>query len=448
MRDRDLLNEVFDYIQKNAEKYVEELRILVKKPSVTATGVGECGELVKEILGRKGFDSKLIKINVNAPIVFSESVGKTKKTLLFYSHYDVMPPEPLEEWIVEPFSAEIREDKIIGRGVADTKSSLLADILAAEAVRDVLGELPVGVKFVFEGEEEVDSASLIKLINREPETFRADGMLCEAGSIGENGRPVISAGLKGSLVMELRAKTAEVDQHSMWAPIIPNAPWRLVWAITSLKDENEDIKIEGFYQNVREPKHEDLEMLKTIDFDEKLQKEIFGINNYLKPQQGLGLIRSLIFEPTCTICGVNSGFAGEGFMTINPRDAVAKIDFRLVPDQTCGEILEKLKNYLKKNGFHDIKCEALSMSEPVKTDTKDRIVGTVKEAALNVFHKEPSVWPMMPWSISTISYLSIPSTSGPCIMNPDSKVHAPNENIKISDFINGIKHAAAIIMNF
>ena len=223
MRDRDLLNEVFDYIQKNAEKYVQELRTLVKKPSVTATGVEECGELVKEILVRKGFGSRLIKINVNAPIIFSESEGKTKRTLLFYSHYDVMPPEPLEEWIVEPFSAEIRENKIIGRGVADTKSSLLADILAAEAVRDVLGELPVGVKFVFEGEEEVDSASLIKLIEREPETFKADGMLCEGGSMGENGRPVISAGLKGSLVMELRAKTAEVDQHSMWAPIIPNA---------------------------------------------------------------------------------------------------------------------------------------------------------------------------------------------------------------------------------
>ena len=444
---------IFRYIEKNSDEYIKLLRKLVKQPSVSTTGQGvkECSEMVRDILREKGFDVKLLG-DEDAPVLFSEcKVNEAYRTLMFYSHYDVVPPEPLEEWVCDPFSAEVRNGKIIGRGAADTKSSIVADVASVEAVREILGELPVNVKFVFEGEEEVDSANLIRLIKEKPELFRADGMVFEGGGISESGRPEISAGLKGSLIVEMRVKSAEVDQHSMWAPVVPNAAWMLSWSVTSLKNREEKILIDGFYDNVEAIRDEDYGALSKIEFNERTYKEVFGIRGFLKNLSGVELVKTLVFEPTCTICGFKSGYAEEGFKTINPKEAVAKIDFRLVPNQTCDEVFRKLRRYLVKHGFKDVECKILSKSEAFRTRLNDPIVRAVAGAAREVFGKEPSIWPMWPASISSVPHLvrlGVPATTGACITNPNSRFHAPNENIRIRDFINGIKHCAALLMKF
>lgn len=455
MISKDLQDKVFDYIERNKDRYVKELRMLIMQPSVSTTGYGikECSKMVKDLVKRCGFHAELIEFGRGAPIVFGDSRPmKEEKTLLLYSHYDVVPPEPIEQWIYEPYEAKIVDDKIIGRGAIDAKGTLAIDVFACEAVIEVLGYLPINIKFVFEGEEEITSKNLANYLESKPAILNADGMLWEGGNVEENGRPSIYTGLKGSLYVDMYVKTAKVDQHSMWAPIIPNAAWRLIWALNLMKDEEGRILIDGFYDNVREPSKDDIEMLKNIEFDEEVYRKAFGINSFIKNLSGLELIKALVFEPTCTICGLSSGYKGESLRTINPRDAKVKIDFRLVPNQSCKEIFEKLKNYLKKKGFDDIEINVLRMAEPVRTPIKSKVVKVVSETAEKLFSAKPSIWPIEPASAVPIAYftnnMGIPSVSGACVIHSKSNIHAPNENILIPNYIRGIKHVASIIMNF
>jgi acetylornithine deacetylase/succinyl-diaminopimelate desuccinylase-like protein len=409
--------------------------------------------MIRELIEKSGFYAELIEFEEGSPIVFGDSRPLDKeKTLLLYSHYDVVPPEPLEQWVCNPYEAKIVDNKIIGRGALDAKGTLAIDVFASEAVKEVLGELPINVKFVFEGEEEIASRNLVRYLESKPTILNADAMLWEGGSVEDNGKPTIYAGLKGSLYVDLYVKTANIDQHSMWAPVIPNAAWRLIWALNSMKDEKGNIVIDGFYDDIKKPDEEDVEALKNIEFNEESYKKAFGIKQYLNNLRSLDLLKVLIFEPTCTICGFDSGYKGESLRTINPKDARVKVDFRLVPNQSCQEVFEKLKNHLRKRGFDDIELKILRMAEPVKTSLNSRIVKIVSETAKKLFNAKPSIWPMEPASAVPIACftngMGIPSVSGACVMHPESNVHAPNENILIPNYIKGIKHVAYVIMEF
>jgi acetylornithine deacetylase/succinyl-diaminopimelate desuccinylase-like protein len=455
MISESLQKTVLEHIDKNKEKYVDELRKLAKQPSVSTTGLGieDCSKMVKELIEKNGFHAELIEFGKGAPVVFGDSRPLEKeKTLLFYSHYDVVPPEPLDQWVCEPFEAKIVGNKIIGRGVSDTKCSIVADIVGASAVKEILGDLPVNVKFVFEGEEEIASQNLAEYLKGKPAAFRADAMLAESSGFERSGKPSISAGVKGSLYVDLSVRTAKTDQHSMWAPIVANAAWRLIWALESIKDEDDRILIEGFNDSIKDPSTDDIGTLKNIRFDEEGYRKAFGIEEYLGGLHGLSLLKALVFNPTATVCGIDSGYKGESVRTVNPRDAKAKVDFRLVPNQNCQGILEKLSDHLRKKGFGDINIKVLRMAEPSRTSLDSRIVKVVSQTAEKLFNAEPTIWPLIFGSqVPTFFFnnlMGIPSTSGPCIGHPESNAHAPNENLLIPNFVNGIKHLASIIMNF
>ena len=257
------MKSVFAHIDRHAQSYIAALQRLVRQPSISAQGIGleACAALVAEMLQEIGAQVQVLRLPGAAPLVYGEIKGTSPKTLLIYEHYDVQPPDPLEEWICDPFGAEVRDGKIYGRGAADTKGNLVARMCAVQALREVTGRVPLRVKFLVEGEEEIGSPHLRQYAQAHPALFEADGCLWESGGKDHQEIPNLYLGVKGIVYVELEARGAVRDLHSSLGTIVPNPAWRLVWALATLKDKDERIRIEGFYDDVAEPTPEDVAQL-------------------------------------------------------------------------------------------------------------------------------------------------------------------------------------------
>jgi acetylornithine deacetylase/succinyl-diaminopimelate desuccinylase-like protein len=439
------------YVEENAERFVKELKDFCSQPSIAAQKVGmkEMAELVRERLERLGADVRLIPVDDAPPVVFAE-LGRGGRTLLIYNHYDVQPPDPLEEWESPPFEPTVREGKLYARGVADNKGDLMARIHAIEAYLAAYGELPLRVKFVVEGEEEVGSPHLADFAEEHAEILAADGCLWETGGKDEAERFVIYLGLKGIAYMELRARGAKSDLHSSLATIVPNPAWRLVWALSTLKDEDDYITIDGFMDYVVEPTPEEMEMLKALPFEEEKMKENFGISKFVRNLSGVDALRKHLYEPTCTICGMRSGYIEEGTKTVLPNTAMVKLDLRLVPNLTPELALALLRKHLDRRGFTDIEVVPFAGERPARSPANAPIVLAAIEAAEAVYGESPVVYPLMPASgpIYPLSEgLGIPAVLAG-IGYPGDNAHAPNENIRIADYMEGIRFVGELIRRF
>jgi len=439
------------YVEENAERFVKELKDFCSQPSIAAQKVGmkEMAELVRERLERLGADVRLIPVDDAPPVVFAE-LGRGGRTLLIYNHYDVQPPDPLEEWESPPFEPTVREGKLYARGVADNKGDLMARIHAIEAYLAAYGELPLRVKFVVEGEEEVGSPHLADFAEEHAEILAADGCLWETGGKDEAERFVIYLGLKGIAYMELRARGAKSDLHSSLATIVPNPAWRLVWALSTLKDEDDYITIDGFMDYVVEPTPEEMEMLKALPFEEEKMKENFGISKFVRNLSGVDALRKHLYEPTCTICGMRSGYIEEGTKTVLPNTAMVKLDLRLVPNLTPELALALLRKHLDRRGFTDIEVIPFAGERPARSPADAPIVLAAIEAAEAVYGESPVVYPLMPASgpIYPLSEgLGIPAVLAG-IGYPGDNAHAPNENIRIADYMEGIRFVGELIRRF
>ncbi|MEM4312003.1 MAG: M20/M25/M40 family metallo-hydrolase [Nitrososphaerales archaeon] len=446
------LRKLFDYIERNSNSYVEELRRFCKQESISAQkkGIEECSELLLNMMKDIGIKGERIRGKGN-PVVYGEIKGKKDDYILFYNHYDVQPIEPLEEWVYEPFSAEIRDDRIYARGVADNKGNLMARLMALKSILELYKELPIGLKFFIEGEEEVGSPNLRSYVESMKEKLRAKGCVWEGGDKDVRGMPQTYLGAKGILYVELRINTAGIDQHSMYSTIIPNPAWKLVWLLNTLKDDKENILIEGFYDDVLKPTEEESRMLEEIEFNEEEYRRNFGVKNYLLNRKGLELLKALVFNPTCNISGIEAGYTGKGSKTVNPSWAMAKVDFRLVPKQKPEDILGKLKAHLKRKGFKDIEIIEHGYYAPAKSSINSRIARVTIETSKLAYGQTCKVLPITPGAGPMCYFtdlLDLDVIGGECLGRPDSKIHAPNENIVIKDYIDCIKHVSAIIMRF
>ncbi|HTD46769.1 MAG TPA: M20/M25/M40 family metallo-hydrolase [bacterium] len=448
------MDRVFQYIDAHRAEYVELLRGLCRQPSIAAQGIGlsETAGQVEALMAEAGIRARTIPVEGGAPVVYGEVKGKSPRALLFYNHYDVQPPEPLEEWESEPFGAVIRDDRIYARGVADNKGNLLARICAVDAMLHALGEIPATARFIVEGEEEIGSVHLPRFVREHPDLVAADGCIWEAGHRDIQENIVLALGVKGICYVELEATGANRDLHSSVGTIVPNPAWRLVWALSTFKDRNERILIDGFYDDVLEPTDDEMAQLRRIAplRDEAAQLRSYGLDRYLLGVSGVELLKRNLFQPTCTICGITSGYGGPGSKTVLPRRAVAKVDFRLVPNQRSEDILKKVKAHLAQHGFADIAVRALGNEEPAKTPLTADIVKIVSEAARRIYNREPLVFPTMagtgPMHVLTGAQ-GIP-TIGTGVGYANSNGHAPNENIRIADYIEGIKHIAMVLHLF
>jgi acetylornithine deacetylase/succinyl-diaminopimelate desuccinylase-like protein len=455
-RERSQLEPVFEYIDQHAGAFVERLRALCRQPSVSAQalGVEETFTMVDDMAREVGAQTRRIDLDGGPPILHGR-VGIGARTLQLYDHYDVQPPEPLELWHHAPFVADIADGRIWARGVSDNKGNLVARLCAIEAYRRTLGELPLTVTLLFEGEEEVGSPHLRQFTNGPlgQELLKVDGCIWEAGYKDPIGRPTVALGCKGILYVELRARSAAKDLHSSWAAAIPNAAWRLTWALSTLKDERTGrVLIPGFYERVKVPSERTVALADREPFDVAQYRALFGIKDFLSGWDGHEARRHYLFDPTCTICGLTSGYQGPGGKTVLPAEASAKLDFRLVPDQDPDEILQLLRTHLAASGFGDVEVEEVEGEgeRAARTDPDAPIATAVVETARELYGLEPLVLPNMAGTgpqYLLCAQFGVPAV-GTGVGNADSNNHAPNENIVVDDYIQGIKHMAWVFHHF
>ncbi len=445
------LTDVYAYIDKHAEESVSELQQLLRQPSVAAQnhGMTETAAIVEEMLRSVGFEPKQVP-TAGFPVVYAERSGASDRTLSFYNHYDVQPADPLDEWDSDPWAAEVRDGRIYARGVADNKGNIAARVAALRAWQAVRGELPLNVKFIIEGEEEISSPSLMDFALEHKELCAADACIWEFGGRDIDGRPQIHLGLKGICYVELRAKGAWQDWHSSVATSVPNPAWRLIWALNAIRGFDGHVNIPGFYDSVKAPTEDEIEALEQIPDYEAKRLEDLGIDEFLEGRSGLDLHLQDYFQPTCTVSGFLSGYTGEGAKTVLPSRAKAKLDMRLVADQDPFKVYESLRAFLDENGFDDIETELLGAQYPSRTPTDAPIVNVVSETYAELYGQEPVIYATSqgsgPWHQLCGQFGIDACTAG--VGHAKSHAHAPNENIFVDDFILGIKHICAIMDSF
>jgi len=353
----------------------------------------------------------------------------------------VQPPDPLDEWETPPFDPTERDGYLFGRGVSDNKGNLMARLQAIEAYRATMGDLPLRVRVLYEGEEESGSAHLAAFVERFGDRLKADGCIWEAGYKDAAGRPTISCGLKGIAYVQLRVRAASKDAHSSLATIVPNPAWRLVWALASLKNERDEITIDGFMDRVRPPTAAELQALERLPFDEPGMLRIHGIKRFVRGLSGVELKTKHFFEPTCTICGIVSGYTGAGSKTVLPAVASAKIDFRLVPDLTPETVTTLLRAHLDGRGFGDVEIVPGHGEPPSRWPTDSITARAAVDACRATYGTEPVVYPLLAGSgpmAQVCDKLGIPA-AGFGSGNAASANHAPNENIAIVDYFDHIR---------
>ncbi len=445
------MDDILGYIDDHLPDTIRRLQDFCRQPSIAAQRVGmaEMAALVQRTLDMAGARAELVA-TAGFPVVVGRFAAAGPKTLMFYNHYDVQPPEPLELWTSPPFAAEIRDDHLYARGVADNKGNLVARLAAVEAWLAVRGTLPLSVLFVVEGEEEIGSPNLGRFAEDHVERLRADGCVWEAGYKDTKGRLEIALGAKGILAVDLRVRSLGRDLHSANAAIAESAAWRLVWALHCLKGADERVRIPGFYDDVRPPDERDRAMLAAWDFDETGQMAEFGADCFLLELTGEALKERLLFQPTCNICGIRTGYGGLGIKTVLPAEALAKVDFRLVPDQDPSDILEKLRQHLDEEGFGDVEIVVEAPEPPARTDPDDPFARAVVAAAGQVYGAQPVVKPLMAGTgpmYELCQRWGIPAV-GSGVGWAGSRSHSPNENINLEDFRQGIHHMAWVIEIF
>jgi acetylornithine deacetylase/succinyl-diaminopimelate desuccinylase-like protein len=441
------------YIKDHLAENLSELRRLCAQPSVSAQnwGLQECAALVGEMLQQRGFEVQIIPTG-GAPVVFAERAGKSDRTLLFYNHYDVQPAEPLELWESPPFEPQIRDGKMYARGVSDDKGHLTSRLFALDALLAEEGELPCNVKFIIEGEEETSSIHLNDFVRTHQDILAADACIWEFGGVDHEDTPMQYLGLRGICYVELSVETASQDVHSgLGGSIFPNAAWRLVWALNSLKGPDEHIRIPGFYDDVQPPSERDIELMSALPETSGEYRQRYGLDHFLRGLQGgIDLRIAEVFQPTCTICGLTSGYQGPGSKTVLPARASAKVDFRLVPNQTPQKVLTQLRAHLDAGGFQDVQITFLGGEAPARTNPDHPFVKLVVDAADGIYQRPMQLVPMVGGSgpnHAFVEHLHLPIvTAG--VGHPGAQAHAPNENIRLDLYEMGARHIVRILKKF
>jgi acetylornithine deacetylase/succinyl-diaminopimelate desuccinylase-like protein len=441
-------------VDGSREELLEELDEFLRMPSISARadengGFRRCAGWVAQKLEAAGAEAGIMETEGH-PVVFAE-VGEGPETLLSYGHYDVQPPEPLELWESDPFEPTIRDGGLYARGVADDKADVLARVQALRLYKEEHGSLPFKLKFLIEGEEEVGSPNLAPFVRANADLLSADACLWEGSMKDEAGRPRIFCGTKGMAYVELRARGASYDLHSMYGGIAPNPAWRLVQALRTIKDENGEVTLDGLDELAEEPSEEDLEAISRIPFDDAALRASWDVEAMDRGLTGQDALREMLLSPTANIAGIESGYTGPGSKTIVPSEAFVKMDFRLVAGQSPRPVLELIRAHLKKRGFDDIEVVDLHGVEPAKTPVDSPVVETAVQTWRDLGRDEAIVFPTIGGSGPTslmVAELGIPTIMTGSVANVDSRLHSPNEWVRLDDYFETIGYFARFFERF
>ena len=438
------------YVDRHARTFTERLQALCRMPSVAARGTGmrATAEAVEQMMQRVGIGTRAFKMGTGYPILYGEC-GGGPQTFLVYGHYDVQPVGHLTDWSVGPFAATINEGRLYARGAANSKGDLIARLAAVEAYQKSFGKLPVTLRFLVEGEDGLGSPSLYRFTTQHSDVLAADGCIWDEGYRDSRGRLVISLGFKGITFLELRAHGARSDLHSKWGAIVPNPAWRLVQALATITSPKGVITIDGFASQVAPICDADAKALKAIELDEAGLKREFRIGGWVRSMKGYELVKEHIFGATCTICGIQTGHTDAGAKTVLPSTAMARLDFRLVPDLTPALVINLLRQHLDTRGFKDIEIIELGSAPLAKASASSVVARALIEPAGEIYGMPPLVYPMDPSSgpVGAVCGACSPPMPNASfgISHAGSNPHGPDENIRLDDFLLSIKFMGRVI---
>lgn len=438
------------------EAILDELKQFLRIPSISTDpehtpDVHRAAEFVRSMIRNCGIDNAQLLNGQGHPLVYAEWMGAPgKPTVLLYGHYDVQPPDPLDEWTSPPFEPEIRNHNIFARGAADDKGQVMILVKAIERLMKDGGRLPVNVRFLIEGEEEVGGEHIATYVEQNPQRLKSDAaIICDTEMFAPE-LPTLCVGLRGIVYGEIHVEGANHDLHSgVYGGAAPNPMQAVAEIICALKDRDGHILIPGFYDRVQPPSPEERRAWASLPFDEKgyKQKEV-GVRE-LVGEPGISLFERLWARPTLEVHGIRGGFTGEGAKTVIPARAVAKVSARLVADQRPDEAAAQLTEAVRKATPKGVSAEfkVIHTAAPSLVDPSNPFVRASAEAMQKVFGKE-TVYIRSGGSIPIVGlfdqFLRIPSVMMGFGL-PDDNLHAPNEKFYLPNLFQGIEAVAGYL---
>lgn len=441
-QDEDL-EDIFSYIDEHRERFLSELFEIVAQPSVSSTGEGieECAKLLADHMRRIGLEVKIMPIGPY-PFVFGQLLNENATfTLLIYGHYDIVPTGQLDKWTSHPYRPTIRNGRIYGRGIGDNKGQFFAHFKAVEAILRVCGELPVNLKFILDGGEELGSPSFREFVAHNKQLLAADLVYVADGPQHISQRPTVWLGLRGGLNVTLVSKGANRDLHAgNYSGVAPNPVWRMIHLLHTLQDSAGKVLIEGFYDDVLPPTPAERSVLADLPMDENAIKDEWGIKDFAEPSD-ISYNEKIMFQPS-----LNVALEGTSPFSI-PSEVCVRLRMNLVVDQDPDDIFRKFLEHVRRNGFEDVQMNVEAKSPPFKTPVDHPLVLQILRAFEMVYQQKPVVLPTVggggPEDILVFD-LGIPFIAA-AYANFDEDNHAPNENLKVGLFYKGIKATAAVL---
>ncbi|MCU1257163.1 MAG: peptidase [Bryobacterales bacterium] len=437
------------FVSENQERFLEELKELLRIPSVStlpdhSDDVKRAAEFVAAKLRDAGMENVEVIATDRHPLIYADWLhAPGKPTVLCYGHYDVQPADPLELWNSPPFEPTVRDGNLYARGSADDKGQMYMHIKAVEALRAVNGTLPLNLKFLIEGEEEVGGASIAKYVAENHEKLKADVALVSDTNMYAPGLPTLNVGLRGMIYMEVEATGPMRDLHSgMYGGAAPNAVFGLVELLAKVKNARGEIKVPGVYDDIVPPSEEEKASWASLPFKEKefLKNEVGSTK--LTGESKYSVLERTWARPTFEVHGIAGGFTGAGSKTVIPAKATAKVSFRLVPNQDPDKVMAAFEKFVAKNTPRGIKTEVrvLGKSPGLLVKTDHPAIQIAARAFSDVFGK-PTVFTRSGGSIPIVGdfaeQLGIPTI----LMGfglPDDGLHSPNEKYNIENYYKGI----------
>lgn len=444
------------YVEENKSRLLQELIDLLRIPSIStlpehAGDVRRAAEFVAESLRRAGMENVEIIETARHPLVYADWLHAAgKPTVLCYGHYDVQPADPLELWKSPPFEPELRDGNIYARGSADDKGQMYTHIKAVEALRDTNGQLPVNVKFLIEGEEEIGGKSIAEYVAKNPAKLKADVALVSDTEMFADGLPTLCVGLRGLMYLEIEAKGPARDLHSgMYGGAAPNAVYGLIELLAQAKDRDGRIQIPGIYDDVAAPDPAEFASWERLPFtDEQFLKDEVG-STALTGEPDKSTLERIWARPTLEVHGIAGGFTGTGAKTVIPATAVAKVSLRLVPKQDPEKVLNAVRKWVAEKTPRGIQTEVrvLSAGPAISVNPNHPAIEVAARAMSQQFGKE-TVFVRSGGSIPIVgdfaNHLGIPTI----LMGfglPDDGLHSPNEKFRVSNYYAGIETVAQFL---
>jgi acetylornithine deacetylase/succinyl-diaminopimelate desuccinylase-like protein len=446
------MDNVIDFINMNREKYLDELKALLAIPSISAlpehaADVMRCAEWCGDEMRRIGLQNVRLIDTPGNPVVYGEWLGApAAPTILFYGHYDVQPVDPLDLWESPPFDATVRDGELYARGAADDKGQVFMHLKAVEAHLKQNSRLPVNMKFIIEGEEEVGSGHLDDFIRAHKDDLKADVVVISDTAMFDRGVPSMCYGLRGLVYCQIDLRGSKSDLHSgVFGGAVANPAFVLAQMIAQMKDRGGRIKVPGFYDDVRPLEEAERKAWAQLPFNEKKYRKDFGIPR-LFGESGYTTLERTWARPTLEVNGLLSGFTGEGAKTVLPAVVMAKISMRLVPNQDPDKIADLFEAYVRKITPKTVELKFTRMhgGKPWMTSYDNPYVQAAARAIERGFGRAP-VFTREGGSIPVVSTfqeeLGLPSVLFGVGL-PDENAHAPNEKLDLGNFHNGIIAAA------